>query len=86
MSQLIINVGVSANDGTGDPLRTCFQKTNSNFTELYTRFQSQVPATSQGSPGDVAGMYAADENYFYYCMGDYDSSSDIWFRVSGSSF
>lgn len=35
MSQLIINVGLAPNDGTGDPLRTAFQKTNSNFTELY---------------------------------------------------
>ena len=35
MSQQTINVGASANDGTGTPLRTAFQYTNSNFTELY---------------------------------------------------
>lgn len=35
MSQQTIGVGTSANDGTGDPLRTAFQKTNANFTELY---------------------------------------------------
>lgn len=35
MVQQIINVGASANDGTGDPLRTSFQKINSNFSELY---------------------------------------------------
>lgn len=86
MTQQIINVGVSANDGTGDPLRTCFQKTNSNFTELYTRYQSQVPASSQGTTGDTAGMYATDGTYFYYCIGDYDNSSDIWFRVAGNTF
>ena len=39
MSQLIINVGLAPNDGTGDPLRTAFQKTNSNFTELYGAIQ-----------------------------------------------
>lgn len=36
MSQQIINVGSSPNDGTGDPLRTAFQKCNDNFDELYT--------------------------------------------------
>lgn len=29
-----INLGTYANDGTGDDLRTAFQKVNSNFTEL----------------------------------------------------
>lgn len=33
--QQTINIGTSANDGTGDPLRTAFQKTNANFSELY---------------------------------------------------
>ena len=35
MSQQIINIGNSPNDGLGDPIRTAFQKTNENFTELY---------------------------------------------------
>ena len=35
MAKEIINVGSSANDGTGDPNRTAFQKCNSNFDELY---------------------------------------------------
>jgi hypothetical protein len=35
MSKQIINVGNAANDRTGDPLRVAFQKTNSNFSELY---------------------------------------------------
>ena len=30
-----INIGTSANDGTGDPLRTAFTKINTMFTELY---------------------------------------------------
>ena len=37
MSQLVINIGGSANDGTGDPLRTAFTKCNQNFAELYAR-------------------------------------------------
>ena len=36
MAQQTINVGSAPNDGTGTPLRTAFQYTNSNFSELYT--------------------------------------------------
>jgi hypothetical protein len=35
MAQQVIDVGVSPNDGTGDPIRTAYQKANANFTELY---------------------------------------------------
>ena len=35
MSKQIINIGASANDGTGDPLRNAFDKANDNFNELY---------------------------------------------------
>ena len=31
-----INIGSAANDGTGDPLRTAFDKINDNFSEIYT--------------------------------------------------
>jgi len=40
MAKQIINIGASANDKTGDPLRTAFTKTNSNFTELYNSVAS----------------------------------------------
>jgi microcystin-dependent protein len=36
MTQENINVGTIPNDGTGDVLRISFEKTNNNFTELYT--------------------------------------------------
>ena len=42
MSQEIINVGASANDGQGDPIRTAFIKTNNNFTELFGIGASQI--------------------------------------------
>jgi len=35
MAKQTINIGSNANDGTGDPLRTAFNKINDNFTELY---------------------------------------------------
>lgn len=36
MAQQTINIGSAANDETGDPLRTAFDKSNDNFDELYT--------------------------------------------------
>lgn len=78
MAQEVINVGATPNDGQGNPIRTAFVKTNTNFSELYSRVQSSPPLTLVGTTGDVAGMYAYDSTYFYYCFADYDGSSDIW--------
>jgi len=40
MAKQNINIGSTANDGTGDDLRTAGDKINDNFTELYN-FDSQ---------------------------------------------
>ena len=34
MAIQLINLGTYANDGTGDDLRTAFEKTKDNFTEF----------------------------------------------------
>ena len=86
MALELINVGAAPNDGTGDPLRTAYQKCNNNFAEIYARFQVTVPTSAVGTVGDTVGMYAADNGYFYYCFQDYDGSSEIWRRIVGSSF
>jgi hypothetical protein len=44
MSRLNINIGTTANDRTGDPLRTAFEKVNANFTELYNTVGADAPA------------------------------------------
>jgi hypothetical protein len=36
MAKQIINIGTTANDGTGDAIRAAFGKVNDNFTEIYT--------------------------------------------------
>jgi hypothetical protein len=38
MAKQLVNLGSVPNDGTGDPLRTSFDKTNDNFNEIYTIF------------------------------------------------
>jgi len=35
MTQQTINIGASADDHTGDPIRTAFDKVNKNFNDLY---------------------------------------------------
>jgi hypothetical protein len=42
MAKLNINIGSTANDKSGDPLRTAFNKINQNFTELYNQIPSQT--------------------------------------------
>lgn len=78
MAREIINVGSAPNDGTGDPIRQAYIKCNNNFSELYSFRQSDPPPTPIGSVGDIAGMYAYDENNFYWCFQDYDGVSVIW--------
>ena len=53
MAKQTISLGTAANDGTGDPLRTAFTKTNENFTELYTSV-----AALQSSDADLTAIAA----------------------------
>lgn len=38
MAKQTVNIGSAANDGTGDPLRQAFTKTNQNFDEIYSSY------------------------------------------------
>jgi hypothetical protein len=81
MTQLTI-VTTPTNSGDGTPLATAFNYCNSNFNELYARFQVDPPASLIGTTGDVPGMYAVDSTYFYYCFDAYDGTSTIWGQVT----
>jgi hypothetical protein len=50
MAQQLLNAGSTANDGTGDTLRSGAIKINANFTELYSNSSSQLP-TQTGNAG-----------------------------------
>jgi hypothetical protein len=59
MAQQTINVGATANDGTGDGIRSAYIKCNSNFNELYntTITPTSVPnGTSNLSVADSANV------------------------------
>jgi len=48
---------------------------------------SVAPANDYGVVGDTAGMVAFDNNYVYYCTGNYvDNSTSIWKRISLSTW
>jgi len=86
MAQETINIGGTPNDGTGDALRVAFIKTNSNFTELYSRIRGSVPPTNVGSAGDLPGTIAYSEDFLYVCFGTFDGSSAIWTRAALSTW
>jgi hypothetical protein len=81
MAQLSI-VTTPQNSGDGTPLATAFNYCNSNFSELYSRVQTDPPVSLTGTVGDTAGMYAYDSNFFYYCFADYDGINPIWGEIS----
>ena len=49
MAKQVINIGTTANDGTGDPIRDAFDKVNDNFTELYTDDAGDVGSIVAGT-------------------------------------
>jgi len=73
MAQQTIGIGLTANDGTGDPLRTVFQKCNDNFTELYNL------VAGLGAPLELADFYRGQLDEV--CDGTSDSSQVITFST-----
>jgi hypothetical protein len=68
MAKQTINIGASPNDGTGTPLRTSFDYTNQNFTEIYTALGGGVAlpgATTQVIFNDGGTNLAGDAGLVY---------------------
>ena len=55
MAKQAIGIGTSANDGTGDPLRTAMDKTNDNFNEGYALFGDGSTLALSGDVSVSAG-------------------------------
>ena len=60
MAQNIIDIGVQGNDGTGDSIRTSFDKVNKNFNEIYAVFGGggTIPFTQLA---DAPASYSANQ-------------------------
>jgi hypothetical protein len=91
-----INVGGSANDNSGDPLRLAFQKINGAMAELYASLgNSVVPAPSVGDAGKAlivgnSGIYQLTNNAFgnaNITIGvnppPNPNTKDLWFDETG---
>lgn len=67
MAKQTINIGASANDGSGDPLRNAFDKVNDNFNEIYFSYGNATNLTNifdsngnldlSGEPHKVSFLY-----------------------------
>lgn len=57
MAKQTVNIGAAANDGTGDALRTAFDKINDNFNELYA-----VTGAGSGQNIAISGNSVISEN------------------------
>jgi hypothetical protein len=67
VGKLAIGVGSAANDGTGDLLRTAFQKCNGNFDELYA---SVIPTRASFAALTVPAAVDAVRTNGYALVGD----------------
>ena len=53
MAKQTVGVGSSANDGTGDTLRTGAGKINDNFNEIYAEFGDGTNLSNANTSGDI---------------------------------
>ena len=91
MAKQTINIGTSANDGTGDPLRTAMDKTNDNFTELYNgaggvadgavttaKLAADAVDSDKIADGAIDAVHIADDQITYAKMGaEFTTSATI---------
>ncbi len=81
MALQTINLGTYANDGTGDDLRTAFQKVNANLIELFSTVfgcnVGSVPPTSGVEEGELWWSTVEGRLYVRYGTAWIDASPDI---------
>ena len=84
MAQQLINVGLVADDGTGDKLRDAFIKSNENFTELYGGGSSlaltDLSVTTSAASG--GGTLTYDNTSGVFTFAPADLFRDVNFFIS----
>lgn len=40
-----------------------------------------TPSSSKGDPGDIPGVIKMDTDYLYFCIAEYDNTTNIWTRT-----
>lgn len=78
MAKQTINIGTSANDGTGDPLRTAMDKTNDNINEVYALFgDGSTLAVSGDATVSAGALTIANDSIDYEKVDDEFTTSDV---------
>jgi len=90
VAQQDINLGVAANDGTGDDYRSAFTKTQENFDELFLGFGAiptrRVTINSLGDfPDPVAGIISLNQNTQYLIGDDIDMGANTLNLADGTA-
>ena len=95
MAKQAIGIGTSANDGTGDPLRTAMDKTNDNFNEVYALFGDGSTLAISGDAtvsagaltianGAVDTVHIADDNVTFAKIEDRYTARSTTSSTSGT--
>lgn len=66
MAKQTINIGTTANDGTGDPLRTAFDKANDNTNEIYSLLGDGSTLSISGDVTMSAGAVTIEDDIIDY--------------------
>ncbi len=86
MALQTINLGTYANDGTGDDLRTAFQKVNANLVELFSTVSGcsvgATPPTLGVEQGELWWSTVEGRLYIYYGGAWIDASPEASFSIS----
>lgn len=81
MAKQIINVGTSANDGTGDTLRASQVKANANFTELYNQGLQEITDVNNETTNDIICTGTIETTFLRLVDGYLDFDGDTaWIR------
>ena len=99
MAKQIINIGTVPNDGTGDPLRSSFDKVNDNFNEIYGALGGNSPPDIVNSDGEleltgvgnkISFLYNTEENLFqvdpatyHGCIGHAHDTGKLYYAHGG---
>ena len=62
MAKQTINIGTAANDGTGDQLRTAFDKVNDNFNEQYAFITEDSNSDIVIDSGDASNNFKVNKD------------------------
>lgn len=99
MAKQLINTGTTANDGTGDPLRSAFTKTNSNINEVYNALGNGTSLTNlinnageielAGRPNKISFVYTQLSNLpnaanFQGCIALVTNTGSLYYAHAGA--